>query len=57
MGLGVARQIHIKASRTTKAKLLHSKELYNLPGTETFAEEPRFGKLLRELQSTPVRCY
>ena len=32
------------------------KELYFLTGMETFAEEPKFGKLLRELKLTPVRC-
>ena len=26
-------------------------------GTETFAKERKFAKLLRELQSTPVRCH
>ena len=31
-------------------------ELYILPGMETFAKEPKFGKLLQELKSTPVRC-
>ena len=32
------------------------KELYILPGTKTFAEEPKFGNLLRELKSTPGQC-
>ena len=33
-----------------------TKELYILTEMETFAEEPEFGKLLRELKSTPVWC-
>ena len=33
-----------------------TKGLYILTGTETFAKEPKFGKLLRELKSTPVSC-
>ena len=34
-----------------------SKELYILTGMETFAKEPEFLKLLRELKSTPARRY
>ena len=39
---------------------LHStkiKELYILPGMKTFAKEPEFFKLLRELKLMPVRRY
>ena len=33
-----------------------SKELYFLTGMEIFAKEPKVGKSLRELKSTPMRC-
>ena len=49
--------ITINSSWINKLYFVATKQLYILTGMESFAKEPEFWNLLRELKSTPVLCY